>query len=148
MLATFLFSVCLFLQNTNDRRKTVMEEMVPMVVVAIIFGSLVAVIKILSDNRIRKNLIESGQVDEKAKYLYLKGEKSIPDPLATVKWGMVMIGIGIALLIGQFIDQFVMYGDAEGITIGLMFLFAGIAFLIYYNMKKNQEKTDQTASEE
>ena len=148
MLATFFFSVCLFLQNINDRRKTVMEELVPMVVVAIIFGSLVTVIKILSDNRIRKNLIESGQVDEKAKYLYLKGEKSVSDPLATVKWGMVMIGIGIALLIGQFIDQFVMYGDSEGITIGLMFLFAGIAFLIYYTMKKNQEKTNQTASEE
>jgi len=125
-----------------------MEEFVPMVVVAIIFGSLVMVIKILSDNRIRKNLIESGQVDEKAKYLYLKSEKQAPDPLSTVKWGMVMIGIGAALLIGQFIDQFIQYGDAEGITIGLMFLFAGIAFLLYYKMKKNQEQTNQAASEE
>ena len=125
-----------------------MEDLVPMVVVTVIFGTLVLIIKILSDNRIRKSLIESGQVDEKAKYLYLKAGNKTPDPLSSVKWGMVLIGVGLALLIGQFIGQFVHYSDVEGITIGLMFLFAGVAFLIYYRMKKNEEQTQEATTEE
>jgi len=125
-----------------------MEDLVPMVVVTVIFGTLVLIIKILSDNRIRKSLIESGQVDEKAKYLYLKAGNKTPDPLSSVKWGMVLIGVGLALLIGQIIGQFVHYSDVEGITIGLMFLFAGVAFLIYYRMKKNEEQTQEATTEE
>ena len=148
MVATFLFLTCLFKQHKIYRRNTTMGELVPMVVVAIIFGALVMIIKILSDNRIRKNLIESGQVDEKAKYLYLRKDKAAADPLSTVKWGMVMIGVGVALLLGQIIDQFVHYGDSEGITIGLMFLFAGVAFLIYYKMKKNETQTPADISSE
>ena len=115
-----------------------MDDLLPMVVVGIIFGTLVMIVKTLSDNRVRKSLIESGQIDEKAKYLYLNARKREMDPLSSVKWGMVMIGVGLALLIGQFINQYTYHGGPEGITIGLMFLFAGIAFLIYYRMKKNQ----------
>ena len=125
-----------------------MEELVPMVVVAIIFGTLVLIIKIVSDNRIRKNLIDSGQVDEKAKFLYLKGERKPTDPLSSMKWGMVMVGIGLALLIGQVVNQFMYLGDAEGVTFGLMFLFSGIAFLIYYNLKKKEgKKTEEPEPE-
>ena len=115
-----------------------MNDLVPMVVVTVIFGTLVLIIKILSDNRIRKSLIESGQLDEKAKFLYLKGERRPIDPLTSVKWGMVLVGIGLALILGQFLNQFMYFGDAEGLTFGLMFLFAGIAFLIYYNLKKKE----------
>jgi len=106
------------------------------------------IIKIVSDNRIRKNLIDSGQVDEKAKFLYLKGERKPTDPLSSMKWGMVMVGIGLALLIGQVVNQFMYLGDAEGVTFGLMFLFSGIAFLIYYNLKKKEgKKTEEPEPE-
>ncbi len=115
-----------------------MDDILPMVVVTVIFGSLVLLIKILSDNRIRKSLIESGQLDEKAKFLYLKGERRPVDPLSSVKWGMVLVGVGLALILDQFITKFMYFGDAEGHTFGLMFLFAGIAFLIYYNLKKKE----------
>jgi len=115
-----------------------MDDLVPMVVVTVIFGSLVLIIKTLSDNRLRKSLIESGQLDEKAKYLFLKSEKKPADPLSSVKWGMVLVGIGLALIIGQFVNQYMYFGDAEGLTFGLMFLFAGSAFLIYYKLKKKE----------
>ena len=117
-----------------------MEDLVPMVVVSVIFGTLVLIIKIISDNRIRTKLIESGQVDEKAKFLYLRGDRRPADPLSSVKWGMVLVGVGLALIIGQFVNQFMYFGDVEGITFGLMCLFAGIAFLIYYNLKKKENK--------
>ena len=111
-----------------------------MVVVTVMFGTLVLIIKIISDNRIRTKLIESGQVDEKAKFLYLRGDKRPADPLSSVKWGMVLVGVGLALIIGQFVNQFMYFGDVEGFTFGLMCLFAGIAFLIYYSLKKKENK--------
>jgi len=125
-----------------------MEDLVPMVVVAVIFGTLVLIIKIISDNRIRASLIESGQVDEKAKFLYLRGDRRPADPLSSVKWGMVLVGVGLALIIGQFVNQFMYFGDVEGLTFGLMCLFAGIAFLIYYNLKRKESANSEDPTAE
>ena len=79
-------------------------------------------------------------LDEKAKYLYLRAERRAVDPLSSVKWGMVLVGIGLALLVGNLFP----YDINEGMTFGLMFLFAGIAFLIYYFMQKGQSEEETT----
>lgn len=110
------------------------EGLTGVLIVFIIFSAAAFVIKVVSDNRIRRRLIESGSLDEKAKYLYLRAEKREISPLSSVKWGMVLIGIGLALLIGNLFP----YDVNEGMTFGLMFLFAGIAFLIYYFMEKGR----------
>jgi uncharacterized membrane protein len=110
------------------------EGLTGVLIVFIIFSAAAFVIKVVSDNRIRRRLIEGGQVDEKVKYLYFKSERRMYDPLSSVKWGMVLIGIGLALLLGQLFP----YDITEEMTIGLMFLFAGIAFLIYYGLQKRQ----------
>lgn len=94
------------------------------------FFAVVAIIKFISDNRIRRMLIEKGMVDEKLKYLYREPDRS----LSSIKWGMVLIGIGLALLIGQVFR----YDLSDEATIGLMFLFAGLGFIIYYFMAKSK----------
>ncbi len=95
---------------------------------AIIFGSIVAIVKIVGDIRTRHRLIEKGMVDEKVKHLFLQSAEL--QRLSSLKWGMVFVGIGAALLISYILpDAF-----DEGGTAGLMFLFAGIAFLIYYGI--------------
>ena len=110
------------------------EGLVGVMIVFVIFGAAAFVIKVISDNRIRRRIIESGQVDEKVKYLYFKNGKKMFDPLSNVKWGMVLVGIGLALLLGQLFP----YDITETMTIGFMFLFAGIAFLIYYFIQKEK----------
>ena len=109
----------------RDRRGFTLVEL--MIVVAI-----VAVIKIISDNRIKKMLIERGKVDENIKFLYQN--KSLSDPLSSVKWGLVLIGFGVALLLAQLFP----YTVTDEAMIGLMFLFAGFGFLVYYFMAKSQ----------
>jgi hypothetical protein len=94
------------------------------------FIMIAVVVKIISDHKIRRQLIEKGLVEEKIKYLY----PSSFQPLASVKWGLVLIGIGAAFLIGRVFER----GLSEEITVGLMFLFAGIGFIIYYVMAKKQ----------
>ncbi len=51
------------------------EGLVGILIVLIIFGTAALVIKIISDNRIRRRIIESGQVDEKIRYYILNPGK-------------------------------------------------------------------------
>lgn len=96
----------------------------------IIFGFFAYVIKILSDNRIRNRLIEKGMLDEKVKFLYLDSFQK--RNFSSLKWGMVLIALGLALFIGKILPE----DYQEEMTFGLMLLFAGIAFLIYYFLSK------------
>ena len=118
------------------------EGLVGIAIVFIIFSTTAFVIKIISDNRIRRRLIEADQVDEKVKYLFFKSGRRAAEPLSSVKWGMVLVAIGLALLLGQMFP----YDITEEMTIGFMFLFAGLAFLIYYFIQKG--KSEEIAEEE
>ncbi len=98
-------------------------EMLPLVV---FFGVVAYVIKIILDNATRKKLIDKGMVDENVKYLYL--DKPSSQTLSALKWGMVAIGIGIAIFVGQMVQ----YDLREEVTIGCMFILGGLALVIYY----------------
>ena len=109
-----------------------LEILIPIV----LFICFVAVIKIISDNRVKKLLIEKGKVDENLKFLHYQTARN---PLSSVKWGFVLIGIGLAFLLGQLFP----YDVSDESIIGLMFLFAGIGFMIYYFMAKNQTQDSE-----
>ena len=91
-----------------------------------IIGSIVYLIKSISDNRLRHKLIERGQLDENVKYLFM--DRDLQCRFSSLKWGIVLIAIGCAFLLGQTFDRDL----AETITIGSMFLLGGIGFLVYY----------------
>jgi hypothetical protein len=104
-----------------------------------------AIVKFIVDSSTRKKLIEKGLVDEKVKHLF--PEKPRPQPLSSLKWGMICIGVGIALLIGRLAP----YDLREEVTIGAMFLLAGLALVIYYpiasrRLKKSKGENQQGES--
>ena len=112
-------------------------------IVAIIFGSAIYVIKTISDNRIRRRLIESGQIDEKIKFLYFSAQSGDPAYFSSIKWGLILIALGLAL----FLQQFLPYRFDDEMTFGMMFLLAGIAFIVYYFLAKKHSAQQQTAQE-
>ena len=98
------------------------EVLIPIVVLA----GFAFIIKIILDYATRGKLINKGMVDESIKYLYLgKPEGQVASSL---KWGMVAIGIGAAIFVGQMVRPSLQ----EEVTIGCMFLFGGIGLVIYY----------------
>ena len=104
----------------------------PVFIVGIVFFSVIFLVKVVSDNRIRRKLIESGTVDENVKHLY--ASKPGGNGPASLKWGMVLIAIGLAFLIGQLVPHL------EGeITVACMFIFSGIALLLFYFLAKKKE---------
>lgn len=117
-----------------------MIEFTPIFITAIVFVSITFVIKVISDNRIRRRLIESGKLDEQVQFLYLHPDKKESSPLQSLKWGLVLVALGLALFVGQLLPYQM---EGEG-TIGTMFLFSGIAFLIYYFVSKNELTNEET----
>ena len=108
------------------------DELVP-IVLFIVFG---AIVKIVSDNKVRRLAIEKGMINENIKYLYLdKFEARVPSSL---KWGMVLIGIGLALTIGQLLPSRI----SETVTVGFMFLLAGLALVVYYFIGRRMLKKE------
>jgi len=115
------------------------EAMIP-VAMFVVFA---AIVKMIVDNSTRKKLIEKGLVDENIKYLF--PDKPKVRPLSSLKWGMVCIAIGIALFVGQIAPP----GYMEEVTIGAMFVLAGLALVIYYPiasrmLKKSKEENNET----
>ncbi len=101
------------------------------------FFAMVAIIKIISDNRLRQKAIDKNLVDEKTKYLF--ANSFVLQPLSSLKWGMILVGIGAALFIGNISDLH------RELVFGLMFIFAGAGLLVYYylanqELKKAKEK--------
>lgn len=103
----------------------------------LVFAGIALVIKVIADAITRNKLISKGMVDENIKYLFWKNTES--SAVSNVKWGLVLVGIGIAMLLDQFAP---FYLRSESV-IGFMFLFAGIAFLVYYFIAKGNIKEQQ-----
>ena len=117
-----------------------MWEMLPLIVM---FFMVPIIIKLLSDNKTRRKLIEKGLVDEKVKYLFMDKPKEYVS--SSLKWGMVLIAIGLAVFVGQMAPKDLV----EEVTIGAMFVFGGLALVIYYiiasrNINKHGENRPGT----
>ncbi len=97
-----------------------------------VFSGIALVFKVIADAITRNKLINKGLVDENVKFLFHRSFDS--HPVSNIKWGLVLVGLGLALLIKQF-APFYMRDES---VLGLMFLFAGIAFLVYYGVSKNR----------
>ncbi len=100
----------------------------------IVFGSFVAIIRTIADTMTRNRLISSGLVDERTKHLWVGNP--LNNVLSSLKWGMVLVAIGLAAMIGQIWSD---YLEDEAI-LGLVFVMAGIAFLIYYPLAQRKLK--------
>jgi hypothetical protein len=109
-----------------------------MMTVIVVFGTFFLALKSYLDYRTRKQLIERGKVDETVKFLYQnQGEALVPSSL---KWGLVALGIGLAVLIGQL---FVPWDYQGEVTISLMFIFGGVGLIIHYIIADKRMKAQR-----
>ena len=114
-----------------------MNALQPIIIVGIILYSINEFVRILSDNRIRNKLISKGMVDDKIQYLYQAKQASL-NP-SSLKWGIVLVAIGAALLIGQIFPESV----EEEMMIALMFLFSGAGLILFYFMESIKSKQNE-----
>ncbi len=91
------------------------------------FVACIFIVKIVLDYRLKRKLLEKGEIDKNITHLFFgQAEHYAPSSL---KWGLVLIGIGLAVVVGLMMPYDYDRGE---ITFSLMLIFAGIGLLIYY----------------
>ena len=94
--------------------------------VIIIFPTFGLMFKWFFEYRTRKQLIEKGLVDKNVKYLqFNKMEHFAPSSL---KWGLVCLFVGAAIIILRIIAAYV----PDEIVLGTVLIAAGLGLLVYY----------------
>lgn len=112
------------------------DALIPIVVVPVIFFSFAYVVRIISDNGVRRRLVEKGIVDENVQHLFAaQYSEYLPNSL---KWGMVLIAIGVAVLVGQLVPSSV----KDEATIAAMFGLSGVALVAFYFIARRSEADD------
>ena len=113
-----------------------MEELIPIVVVSVFFGSIAYVTRVISDNRVKRELINIKADKDTIDYLLLQAPAENNE--SSLKWGMVTVALGAALAV---IHVMGLDGD-EAMTYGLLFIFGGAALLGHYALKSGSGSED------
>jgi hypothetical protein len=107
------------------------------------FAAIVWIVKIISDNRIRRKVLDQRVSDELADAI-LNKNVAAPSALSALKWGLVVVAIGGALVLVQLLSI-----DAdEPLTFGLLFLAAGAGLVAYYMIASEDESAPTERSGE
>jgi hypothetical protein len=111
--------------------------------VIIIFPTIGLMFKWYFEYRTRKQLIDKGLVDEKVKYLqFNKMEHFAPSSL---KWGLVLLFVGVAVVVLRIISAYI----PDEVILGSMLIAAGLGLLVYYIIadaarKRHEQKNPNT----
>ncbi|MGH1362535.1 MAG: DUF6249 domain-containing protein [Calditrichia bacterium] len=104
------------------------------VIVPVMFYALVTIVRVVSDNRLKRIMIERG--DAEGNLELFTARSKVNDSANALKWGMVLVSVGLAFLIG---NEFRHELDEPGLT-GLVATFAGTGLLIYHFLVGRLEK--------
>ncbi len=102
------------------------EIMIP--IVLFIATAAVLIAHISARHRERMAVIEKGMASDDIKALYAREVRRTP--FSSLKWGILFLMTGLAVLIGNYLHA--VYYVEEGVIIGLVCLFVGIGLVLFY----------------
>jgi hypothetical protein len=84
---------------------------------------------IIGRHRERMGMIEKGMKAEDIKAMF-GGSFREPHPITSLKWGIVLVAVGFAVLLGMFLHS--AYNMEGGIFPGLIAIFGGAGLVLFY----------------
>jgi len=84
---------------------------------------------LLTRHRERTSMIEKGLRAEDIKALYTRSFQQV-NPLVSLKWGLVLIGIGAGIFLAIWLHD--VYGYRDGVYPAMIALFGGVGLLVFY----------------
>jgi len=90
---------------------------------------------VLTRHRERMTMLDRGLSPEDIKQLYVRSAGRF-SPFSSLKWGVVFVSIGLAVIIGMWLRD--SYFIGEGIYPALITLFAGIGLVTFYLITRKQ----------
>lgn len=115
--------------------------MEPILVVFIIFGSTGLIIYKYLETRHKERMamIEKGVTPADFKGTSLSDFLKT-NPLSSLKWGMLLMFVGIGLMVATFLDR--SYYMSESVYPASMLIFGGLAFVIFYSIASRKLKQE------
>ena len=102
----------------------------------LVVGAII-LIWLIVKHRERMTMVEKGLSTEEIKAMYARDVKR--DPLSSLKWGILFVLGGVAVMLGNFLVQ--RYDVEPGIIIGMVTLFVGVGLVVFYTIAA--KKVDQ-----
>jgi phosphatidylglycerophosphate synthase len=104
-----------------------LNDLVPLVVPLAFFWAITTVAKLIAETRTRRRLIEKNATAEFATAVMTetRGDLALDDSL---KWGLVIGAVGVALIVVQFLP----YRFEDPIALGVILVFGAAGLLGYY----------------
>ena len=111
------------------------EALVPLFVFAGISTLVYIIINGITSYVIKKKLIDKGYVNEESQSLFTKNLTE-SNRLSSLKWGLVITFAGMAMILMEVIP----YSHDSPLPFGLLAIFVGGGFLVYYFIAKDKVK--------
>ena len=115
------------------------EIIVPLGLFLSLAYATVGVTRAITDSRVRRRLLESNTSVELANAVVASPRRE-PMLGETLKWGMVIGALGLALILLQFLP----FDADDPIASGILLLSAAIALLGYYGMARRIAQREQS----
>ncbi len=87
-------------------------------------------------HRERMRLIEKGLTPEEVKSYFTSSVSKPKNAFSSLKWGILITFLGIGIFIANLLED--KYNMNDGMTTGLVFVFAGVGFILYFVLIKNR----------
>jgi len=111
----------------------IVERVVEGIAVAGFFAAAVMITKILADNWTKRRLTAAHVSDETIRAIYASDREGAV--VGALRWGLVLCGVGVALVIIQFLP----FEFTDPIVYGLMLLLSGGGLLAHYAILDRQK---------
>jgi ABC-type Fe3+-siderophore transport system permease subunit len=110
-----------------------MLDLTPVLVLAIIFGSILGIIYLGIRKKERMAMLEKG-VDASVFFNTQKSKNEY-----SLKYGLLLVGIACGILLGNVLSTMESFADdKEAAYFSMIFLFGGLALVIYYFLAKRK----------
>lgn len=107
-----------------------MDELIPIVAIISVFGSVILFVTILTNYSLKKKLIDKDMVNNETTNLFSKKDSRHN----ALKWGLIVLFGGLGLII---IDSMGLDND-DAMPYGIEAVCIAVGFLIYYVMMKKE----------
>ena len=104
------------------------EVAVPFMFVIVL--GMVILYGIYAKHRERIIMVEKGMSSEDIKAIYTRSIQR--DPLSSLKWGILFVLAGIAIMLGNYLHE--QYNVDEAVIEGMVCLFVGIGLVLFYSV--------------
>src|SRR5688500_13722987 len=108
------------------------DVLMPIAILGSIGTSIILFTRTISDYILKKKMIEKGYVNEDTQAIFKRNTDE--NRYASLKWGLILLFAGLALVIMEFIN----YDNESPLPYGLFAVFVSLGFLIYYFLVKKE----------